>query len=256
MNVAAVQFDIAWEDKRENFARVTRLLRGAPPAAGTLVVLPELFATGFTMNAGNMAEEPGGAIEQFLAGTAREFGIGIVAGAAMRGRDERVRNKALVFSADGTLAAYYAKQQPFTLGGEREHYTAGEHGMVFPWAETTVSPFICYDLRFPELFRAVAAHHRPEVFVVIANWPDKRIRHWTRLLQARAIENQAFVIGVNRTGCDPNHVYCGRSAVIDPQGELIAEAGEAESVVNCQLDLGGLREYRRGLPFLEDLERR
>jgi predicted amidohydrolase len=167
-----------------------------------------------------------------------------------------VRNKALVFSGDGVLAAFYAKQRPFTLGGEREHYAAGDRGVVFSWAGTMVSPFVCYDLRFPELFRAVAAEHRPEVFVVIANWPEKRIRHWTRLLQARAIENQAFVIGVNRTGRDPNHVYCGRSAVVDPHGELIAEAGAGEAVVGCHLDLGGLREYRRGLPFLDDLDRR
>ena len=124
---------------------------------------------------------------------------------------------------------------------------------MFRWGECGVAPLVCYDLRFPELFREAAAACRPELFVVIANWPEKRISHWVRLLQARAIENQAYVLGVNRTGRDPYSAYPGRSLVADPQGEIVADAGGGEGWVSASLDLANLRKYREGLPFLDDL---
>jgi predicted amidohydrolase len=255
VTILGLQFAIAWEDKPANFATVRRLLAQAAPQKNSLVVLPEMFATGFSMNVGVVAEPYGGETEQFLAATAKEFGIYLVAGAPMRGRDSRARNKALVFSPAGELLAFYAKMRPFTPGGEKEHYTAGEHPITFKWAETTVSPFVCYDLRFPELFREAIATHQPELFVVIASWPDKRIHHWVALLQARAIENQAYVIGVNRIGSDPFYTYSGRSLIVDPQGTILADAGSAEVVISAQLDLPNLRKYREGLPFLADMKR-
>ena len=255
MTIVGLQFDIAWENKPANFATVRRLLAQAAPQRGSLVVLPEMFGTGFSMNVAQVAEAYGGETEQFLAATAKEYGIHLLAGAAMRGRDDRARNKALVFSPAGELIAFYAKMRPFTPGGEKEHYTAGEHPVTFKWNESTVSPFVCYDLRFPELFREAAAAHRPELFVVIASWPDKRIHHWVALLQARAIENQAYVIGVNRIGTDPFYTYRGRSLIVDPQGTILADAGSAEVIVSAQLDLANLRKYREGLPFLADMKR-
>jgi omega-amidase len=253
MNVVAVQFDIVWENKRENFTRVRRLLEKAAPARDSLVALPEMFATGFSMNASAIAEPYGGETEQFLASTSREFGVWLIGGAAMRGRDGKARNKALVFSPAGELAAYYAKMRPFTLGGEPEHYAAGERPITFRWNDCGVSPFICYDLRFPELFREAAAAHRPELFVVIANFPAKRIQHWVPLLQARAIENQAYVAAVNRIGEDPFYAYNGRSMIIDPHGEIVADAGDRETCIQATLDLASLRKYREGLPFLADM---
>lgn len=253
MNVLGLQFDVAWENKSANFATVRRLLSQAAPQKGSLVVLAEMFATGFSMNVDFVAEPYGGETEQFLSAAAKEFEIYVVAGAAMLGRDGRPRNKALVFSPVGELLAFYAKMQPFTPGGERDHYVAGEHPVVFRWNECSVSPFVCYDLRFPELFRQAAATHQPELFVVIASWPDKRIHHWVALLQARAIENQAYVIGVNRIGKDPYHTYCGRSLIVDPQGTILADAGTAEAFISANLDLPNLQKYREGLPFLADM---
>jgi predicted amidohydrolase len=253
MRVTALQFDIAWENKRTNFATVRRLLAESAPEKETLVVLPEMFATGFSMNTETIAEAYGGETEQFLAGAAREFGVWLVGGAAMHGRDGRARNKALVFSPAGELKAFYAKMYPFTPGGEAKHFAAGERPVVFRWSECAVSPFICYDLRFPEIFREAAAAHRPELFVVIASWPEKRIQHWMRLLQARAIENQAYVVGVNRIGTDPFYQYPGRSLIVDPQGEILADAGEHEGWISAELDLAALRKYRQGLPFLQDM---
>jgi omega-amidase len=254
MNVVALQFDIAWENKAANFGKVRQLLSSVAPERDSLVVLPEMFATGFSMNTGAIAEANGGETEQFLAATAREFGVCLLAGAAIRGRDGRARNKALMFSPAGELLGFYAKMRPYTPGGELEHYAPGEHPVALRWGECTVSPFVCYDVRFPELFRKAAAAHQPELFAVIANFPEKRITHWVRLLQARAIENQAYVVGANRIGKDPYYIYNGRSLIIDPQGEILADAGEREGSICAQLDLASLRKYRQGLPFLADMK--
>ncbi len=256
MNVVALQFDIVWEDKQANFAKVRRLLAAAAPARDSLVVLPEMFATGFSMNADVVAESAGGETEHYLANTAREFGVCLLAGVAMRGRDGHARNKALVFSPAGELLSFYAKMRLFTPGREPEHYVAGKRTVAFHWADCTIAPFICYDLRFPELFRDAAATYQPELFVVIANFPEKRIEQWVRLLQARAIENQAYVLGANRVGSDPYYTYGGRSLVIAPEGGILADAAECEGCIRAELDLAALRKYRAGLPFLADLKSR
>ena len=245
--------DIVWENKAANFDTVGRLLGKAAPGAGSLVALPEMFATGFTMNTGAMAEVYGGETEGFLARTARDFGIWLVAGVGVRGPDGRARNKALVFSPAGELISFYTKMRPFTLGTESEHYAAGNRPIVFGAGEWSVAPFICYDLRFPEIFRDATAARQPHLFVVIANWQPRRIHHWVRLLQARAIENQAYVVGVNRVGRDPQFAYNGRSIIVDFHGEIIADAGDGEGWVGATLELAALREYRKVLPFLADM---
>ena len=253
MNVVALQFDIAWENKKTNFDKVRQLLSQAAPEKNSLVALPEMFATGFSMNAEKIAEAYGSETEDFLSVTAIEFGVYLVAGVAMRGGDGRARNKALVFGPAGQLLAFYAKMRPFTPGGESEHYRAGDHPISFRCGPCTVSPFICYDLRFPELFREIAGAHQPELYVVIANWPEKRIAHWRRLLQARAIENQAYVLAANRIGSDPYYNYTGRSLILDFNGEVLKDAGQNEGTIQAQLDLDSLSKYRQGLPFLRDM---
>lgn len=253
VKVSGVQFDIAWEAKEQNYRKVEELVRAAAPPPGSLVALPEMFATGFSMNAAVISEPHGGTTERFLGDLARSLGVYLVAGAAMRDADGRARNKALVFSPQGELTASYAKMRPFSPGGEDEHYSAGERPMSFHAGECTVAPLICYDLRFPELFRASAARCQPELYVVIASWPAKRIHHWLRLLQARAIENQAFVLGVNRIGRDPFYEYPGRSVLVNADGEILADGQGEETVISGVLDLAALAKYRAGLPFLRDL---
>jgi omega-amidase len=264
MNIVAVQFDITWENKAANFEKVRRLLRAANPEKDSLVVLPEMFATGFSMNAEAIAESYNQSPNQtsrftaetecFLSDLAKELGTYIIGGAAMLGKDGRPRNKALFFGPNGELIGFYAKMRPFSPGGEREQYTAGERPVCFELKGIHLAPFVCYDLRFPELFRNIAATDRPELFVVIANWPEKRVLHWVRLLQARAIENQAYVVGVNRIGADPFYTYPGRSVIVDFNGEIIADAQNSEQCIQARLDLEPLRKYRQGLPFLEDLK--
>lgn len=254
MKLIGLQTDIAWENKQANFEKVRRLIKMSAPEPDSLVVLPEMFATGFSMNTAAVAESYGAETEQFLSGLAKEQSIYLVAGAALCGSQGRPRNKALVFEPSGKLLGFYAKMRPFSPGGEHEHYAAGDRTMAFPLVGCTMAPFVCYDLRFPELFRQVAAGARPELYAVIANWPEKRIVHWVRLLQARAIENQAFVIGVNRVGTDPFYSYTGRSMIVDFNGEILAEAGPGEGVVEGRVDFEILKKYRQGLPFLQDLK--
>lgn len=248
----ALQFDIAWENKPANFATVRSLMATAKPEAGSLVALPEMFATGFSMNAAAIAESSGGETEPFLSALAKEYQVTLIGGVATRGSDGKFRNEALVVSPAGEIFCRYAKMRPFSPGQENEHYTAGEQPVIFQWGNCSVAPFICYDLRFPEIFRAAAKKAQPELFVVIASFPAKRMNHWIRLLQARAIENQAYVMGVNRVGNDPFYAYNGHSLIIDPQGEILADAGETAGSINASLDLANLKKYRDGLPFLRD----
>jgi omega-amidase len=252
MWVACCQFDIAWEDKPANFAKVRALLAGAKLRRGTLVALPEMSFTGFSMDVARLAEPAGGESERFLRDTAREFGVWLVGGVAGVDQEGRARNQLIVFSPEGAEVKRYAKMQPFTPGKEAQHYIAGDSVMTFRAGEILVAPFICYDLRFPELFR-MAAWQKPGLFVVIANWPEARIAHWVKLLQARAIENQAYVIGVNRCGSDPELRYNGRSLIANPHGEIIADAGDGEGVLTAEIDFVSLEDYRRNLPFLGDM---
>ena len=253
MNVFAIQLDIVWEDKLANFQKIRQLIAEAQPTKGSVVALPEMFATGFSMSAEKIAEAYAGPTEQFLSQVAKEHAVYLVAGAAMRDDQGVARNKALLFGPNGELIGFYAKMKPFSPGGEHEHYIAGKQTVAFRIGEITMAPFICYDLRFPELFRRVTAERQPELFVVIASWPEKRIAHWVRLLQARAIENQAYVVGVNRVGKDPFYNYVGRSLIVDYNGEILTDAGKAEVCIQAPLDLAALSKYRAGLPFLQDL---
>jgi omega-amidase len=252
MKIYCVQQDIAWEAKSANFTRVEALLSTAAPARGSLVLLPEMFATGFSMNASTIRETAKQETAAFLRSTAERLGIYLLAGVVTAARGDKGFNQAVVFSPEGKELARYSKMQPFTPGGEADNYDAGEEPRLFSWQGFTVAPFICYDLRFPEHFRA-AARKGAQLFTVIANWPIARIQHWVTLLQARAIENQAYVAGVNRVGTDPKLVYNGRSLILSPKGEILADAGNGESVISAEIDLAELECYRRDLPFLRDM---
>lgn len=253
MKVYCCQFDIVWENKPANHEKVHRLLAAERPAPGSLVVLPEMFATGFSLDVPVITDTATRESEKFLAATAREFGIFLLAGVVNSTPDERGRNEAIAFSPEGKELGRYAKMQPFALGGELQRFAPGASPVTFAWGECRVAPFICYDLRFPEVFRP-AALLGPHLIVVIANWPDTRLHHWVRLLQARAIENQSYVAGVNRCGRDPRYVYSGgRTLIADPHGEIIADAGGREGFISADLDLAMLAEYRSAFPALKDI---
>jgi predicted amidohydrolase len=251
VKIAAVQLDIAWEDKTANFAKVRALLAAAPPEPGSLIVLPEMFASGFSMNLAVTRQNEAREDEAFLAALAREHGAFVHGGVVSAGPGEMGRNEAVTFSPDGSLLARYTKIHPFSLGGEAQGHAAGEDIATFACGGFVVAPFVCYDLRFPEIFRA-AARRGADLFVVIALWPAKRQQHWLTLLQARAIENQACVIGVNRVGTEPQFSYAGRSVVVDPHGVIIADAGEQERILSAVIDPETVHAWRRDFPALRD----
>ena len=252
MRVLAVQFDLSWHDKQANFCRVEKLLANLPPAAGDLVVLPEMFATGFSIHVDQIAEGESGPTHAFLSELARVRHSHVIGGVACRAADGTCYNESLLYDPAGRLAARYRKLQPFVLGGEGQAYRAGGEIVVAPCGEFSLAQFVCYDLRFPEVFRP-AVWRGANLFTVIASWPEAREAHWLALLRARAIENQAYVVGVNRTGRDPTLVYRGHSLIVDYQGHTLAAAGEGDEVLLADLDLEPLLAYRRKLPFLADM---
>ena len=252
MRVAGVQLDIAWEDKKANFSRVRALLDAARLPRGTFVLLPEMFATGFSLNVEGIAESPGGETETFLASVAAEFGVTVCGGVVTRAADGRGLNQSVTVGPGGRPLARYSKIHPFSYGGETKHYAPGTEVVAYAVDSVPVASFVCYDLRFPEIFRN-AAKKGVQLMTVIANWPEPREAHWLALLKARAIENQAFVIGVNRCGRDPKQVYSGRGQVLDPRGNVLADGGNGEGVFGAELDLAALESYRKEFPALQDM---
>jgi omega-amidase len=252
MRVAGVQLDIAWENKQANYDKVRGLVAAAALPRGSLLLLPEMFATGFSMNVAGIAESVGGPTETFLAALAGEFGIFVCGGVVLRAADGRGLNQAVTVAPDGELVSRYSKIHPFSYGGETQHYAPGTEVLLYRIGQVPIAPFVCYDLRFPEIFRN-AAKRGAQLLTVIANWPEPREAHWLALLKARAIENQAFVIGVNRCGRDPKLAYSGRGQVIDPRGNVLADGGNAEAVFSADLDLPGLLQYRKDFPALQDM---
>jgi omega-amidase len=252
MDVHLVQLDIAWEDKPANHAKVTAMLGAVRPVPGSLIVLPEMFSTGFSMNLAATAQSEQREDESFLAGLARKHQSGVIGGVVSPVQNGKAKNESVAFGPDGALLARYAKMQPFMLGGEGECYAAGEAVLTFPFQGFTVAPLVCYDLRFPEHFRT-AVKRGANLMVVIASWPVKRYHHWLTLLQARAIENLSYVIGVNRTGRDPELNYNGRSVVVSPHGHVIADGGEGEGVVSARIELADVEGWRAQFPALRDM---
>ena len=250
--VLLLQLDLAWHDAAANHAMIAAALERAQPAPGTLVVGPEMAASGFTMDVATAAEgEEDGATLHLTRRLAQRYGVTLVLGRVVQ-PDDRGRNEAVAAGPDGRVLGRYWKMHPFRFAGETDHYAPGDRVAVIDWGDVRVGLFICYDLRFPELFRAAALRHRAEVLVVIANWPTPRLAHWIALLRARAIENQCYVVGVNRTGNDPKNAYPGRSVVIDPRGLTTADAGPDAGEVPAALDLPALRKYRADFPAMQD----
>ena len=247
-----VQMNVAWEDRAENFRKVHALLDPITTDPGSLIVLPEMFATGFSMNTSATIESTPSPTEAFVIELARKKDCAVMAGVVSPGPGGKGRNECLVVDRHGGQLARYQKLFPFSFGGEDQHYEKGKEVVCFDLDGVAVSPFICYDLRFPEAFR-IAATRGAELLTVIAQWPSRRTQHWVDLLKARAIENQAYVIGVNRCGTDPKLEYDGRSLVVDPHGKVIADAGSEEGVVTVTLDLDVVRNWRREFPALNDI---
>jgi len=250
LRVALVQLDIAWEDVAENHRRVAERLARAAAEGARLALLPEMFPTGFSMDAGKMAQPPGGPTETFLREQAAARSTWIIGSLPEAGGAGRPRNTALVVSPSGDVVRY-SKIHPFTFAGEHRHYAAGDRVVTVEIDGVRVTPFVCYDLRFPEPFRFAAKE--TDLFAVVANWPDARREHWRTLARARAIENLAYVAAVNRVGEGGKLRYAGDSALVDPWGETLVEGDASDRVLVADVDPAKVAEARAKFPVLEDV---
>jgi predicted amidohydrolase len=249
MRVAAIQHDIAFEDAAATRAHVTPMIAEAAAANARLIVLTEMFATGFSMSPERIAEEEGGPSEQFLVSQARQNNAWLIASVAQRGIDGRYRNNAVVAGPEGSVRRY-SKIHPFSYAYEHEHYAAGTEHLTVDIDGLRTTVFICYDLRFADEFWDTAVD--TDLYVVPANWPEPRREHWRALLRARAIENQAYVIGANRVGAAKDVAHLGDSAIIDPLGRTLAEASVGEAVLVAEVTPETVAGVRSEFPFLVD----
>lgn len=252
MKVAAIQHDIVWEDAAATHTHVKGLVADAAAGGAELIVLAEMFATGFSMHPERIAEDEAGPSEQFLLATAAETRAHLLGSIAQRGADGAYRNNAVLAAPDGSVVRY-AKIHPFSYAGEHERYAAGTEFVTVDVRGVRTSLFVCYDLRFADEFwdRALDT----DLYVVVANWPTPRHEHWRALLRARAIENQAYVLGVNRVGAagrGRDLPHSGGSALIDPLGVTIFEGDTTEQVLVGEVDAAVVADVRARFPFLAD----
>ncbi len=250
MKICLVQTDIFWEQKEANFAELEEKLSGLEESVD-LIVLPEMFSTGFSVNTASLAEHPHTNTFKWLQQQAKRLQATLV-GSFIIKDEEGIKNRLMAVSPQG-LISEYDKQQLFSYGDETNLFTSGTKQAIFPVADFKCSGLICYDLRFPEIARNIGTAY--DCLIYIANWPSKRIEHWKKLLAARAIENQCYVVGLNRIGTDGNGWdYNGQSMVVDFNGDIVAELGAEEKLTIIELNKAALEEYRKKLPFLKDIK--
>lgn len=247
LKVALVQYSMIWEEAHSNLMLLNEWLTHVSENTH-LVVLPEMFATGFTMKPELVAQNQEGSICNFMKKQAKNFAI---MGSMAYKEGDSFYNRLWVYCNEQPLT-YYDKCHLFAFGKEDKHYRKGVKKISFNLVDCSIQPFICYDLRFPVWCRSNRENH---IQIFVANWPEKRIHAWKSLLVARAIENQCYVIGVNRVGVDGNQIaYNGQSMVVDPIGNILLDAKDIEGVFEVELDLWELEKVRRKWPFLNDAD--
>ncbi len=250
LHFSLVQYDIHWEQPARNLLKLEQMFDDNGLENCDILFLPEMFTTGFTMNAQAMAEDMSGNTLSWLQDQCREYRTDMV-GSLIVKEDDKYFNRLIWMGRDG-LKATYDKHHLFTMAGEDKAFHPGSATTTVNVKGWNFRPFICYDLRFPVWNRI---SNEIDVLVFIANWPERRVYHWKQLLIARAIENQAYVIGLNRVGWDgEQHYYSGASAVIDAMGKPQLSLGSSEGIQNGTLDGVSHEITRRDLPFLNDAD--
>ncbi|MEI6311363.1 MAG: nitrilase-related carbon-nitrogen hydrolase [Bacteroidota bacterium] len=252
LKIASIQTALYWEDKLQNVTKFTSLFKQIE--AGTdIVVLPEMFTTGFSMKPEKFAERMSGDTMMWLSVMANTYNF-IICGSIILKEQNQFYNRFVWVQPDGIIM-HYDKKHLFTLAHEEAHYTAGEKQLTINFEGWKIRPAICYDLRFPNWLRNHVNEtlYDYDILIIPANWPERRNTAWKTLLQARAIENQAYVIGVNRVGEDGNHIYhSGDSMSCDALGEILYQSAHEEKINYMNYEYDKLYEIRNNLPFLKD----
>lgn len=261
MKIAVVQHDIAWCDREANFARLARFIERAGANDADLVMLSETFSTGFAVEDERFAEPESGPSSQFLHDMAVTHGLWVggscpevpadsdASADSRTNVDARPANTFVLAGPDGTVHRY-RKIHPFTFGGEDRHVRPGDELVTVDIDGIRISMFVCYDLRFSDEFWNVA--RETDLYLVPANWPASRREHWMTLLRARAIENQAYVVGCNRVGEGGGLVYSGDSCIIGPFGEELAVALDGETILYSDVSAADVAKTRDRFRFLQD----
>jgi len=250
MKIALVQYNPVWENKEANKEKILSMISDIEGVE--LFVFPEMTLTGFTMKSKEMSETIQGDSFRFFSSIAKAKSSNIFVGIIER-RNNRIYNTLIHIKPDGNLVKLYRKIHPFSYSDENKHFNAGVKLALTKIKKWKIGLTICYDLRFPELFRKYGKK-RAHLIVNIANWPDTRIEHWRTLLKARAIENQCYIAGVNRVGKDPKLNYVGFSSVFDPMGKELVAIVDEEKVIVVDLDKNYVNEVREKFPFLDDIK--
>ncbi|MEX0968171.1 MAG: amidohydrolase [Bacteroidia bacterium] len=247
LNIALIQTRLEWEDKKANLRNFGEKLRSISSET-QLVVLPEMFSTGFSMRPEKLAEDMDGPTVQWMKEQASRQNITLT-GSIIIGKDGKYFNRLIWMRPDGSFETY-DKRHLFSMAKEEAHYTAGDQKLIVELNGWKICPMVCYDLRFPVWIRNTELY---DCLIFVANWPERRANHWELLLQARAIENQCFVAGVNRVGTDGNEVeYDGRSAIYSPTGDCLAQMKHQQGIIYAQLEKTSITKVRRYMPFLQD----
>jgi predicted amidohydrolase len=247
--VTLIQRELAWENPADNRDQIGAVIEELKDSTD-LIVLPEMFTTGFSMNALANAEEPGGATEQWLLDVARRKDCAVSGSIAVLD-DGGVYNRMLFATPQGLQ--HYDKRHLFRMAGEHRRYLPGAHRVIVDWRDWRINLQVCYDLRFPVFSRSRGDY---DLLLYVANWPAKRRMHWRQLLVARAIENQSCVIGVNRIGRDAKGLdYSGDSLAIAGDGQLLHDMQNASGAARVILDGAALQNYREEFPCQLDADR-
>ena len=252
MKIALMQMDIIWENTEKNLLNAERLIAEASMAKCDVAVFPEMFSTGFSMNNSIISEKPDGMVLSKMKKLAIEYNLYLIAGVAVE-IDQHYENRAFIINLSGEIIGEYSKNYGFSYSGENQKYKSGDEPILFSLKDISASVFICYDLRFPELFRKIA--ESVSMIFIIANWPDSRIDHWKTLLKARAIENQCFIIGVNRIGIDGYGLeYSGNSLIFDPMGKEVSSEKIDNECLIAEINPYETEIIRKKFPFLKDMK--
>jgi len=249
MKIGLIQYNPVWENKLESIKKISELLKDSEQV--DLLIFPEMTLTGFTMKSKEFAEDLDEESFQYFASLAKEKKCAIMYGTIEKGKKKNF-NTLVHLNNQGKNINTYRKIHPFSYSKEDIFFGKGKESVVTKVKGIKIGLSICYDLRFPELYR-LYAKEKAHLIVDIANWPDTRIEHWRTLLKARAIENQCYVAGVNRVGDDPNLHYNGFSSVFDPMGKQIVTVENEEKVIVAEIEKSYVDEVRKKLPFLNDI---
>ena len=251
MRIATISLNQVWEDKDSNIKRIKHIMQDVSSHNPDMVIFPEMTLTGFTMNAECMAEEMSNSLTiDFFKSLSRKYHVACVFGIILRTKDKPTNN-IVVVSDEGEMLAQYAKMHPFSYSGENSYYSKGNNAVCFSWQGHRIGLTICYDLRFPELYQSLS--RQCDTIINIANWPARRVNDWNLLLHARALENQSYVLGVNRTGVDAKGLeYVKSTIVVNPTGEDVIPVSIGDEIDLFDIDKDAVEAYRKSFPVKDD----